>query len=139
MRRLRHLESSAQIRASFGRLARAYVLDFTLANDRAALRTGSRPHIHHPVSRANHFGVMFDHHNRVAGLRELLEHVDDAHRVALMQPHGRLVEHVGHARQTGAELSRQTNALHLAARKARCFARQRQIPQTDVNQKAHAL
>ena len=118
MRCLRHLKAATQIRARFGSFARADVFDFTLTDHRAALRTGSRSHIHHPVGRTNHLGVMLNHDDRVAGLREFLEHLNDASRIALMQANRRLIEHIGHARQTGAKLPGQTNALNFAARKA---------------------
>lgn len=82
---LGHLKSATQIRARFGCFARADVFDFTLTDNRAALRTGSRSHIHHPVGRTNHLGVMLNHDDCVAGFREFLEHLNDASRIALMQ------------------------------------------------------
>ncbi len=56
-----------------------------------------------------------------------------------MQADRRLVEHVHHAHQAGADLAGQANALRLAARKGVGLAVQRQVVQPHVDQKVQAL
>ena len=61
---------------------------------------------------------------------------DEPQVVALVQADRRLVEHVHHARQLGAELRRQPDALRLAARQRRRRAVERQVLEPDVEQEA---
>ncbi len=52
-----------------------------------------------------------------------------------MQPDRRLIQHIQHAGQSGADLTRQPDALRFTARQRRRSARQRQIIQPDIDQK----
>ena len=58
---------------------------------------------------------MLDDDQRVAEVAEMMQRGDQTLVVTLMQPDGRLIEHVHHADQTRADLRGQTNALRLAA------------------------
>ena len=59
--------------------------------------------------------------------------------VALMQADRRLVEHVEHAGQAGADLRGEADALALAAGQRAGRARQRQIIEADIDQKFQPL
>ncbi len=59
--------------------------------------------------------VMLDHDDRVAEVAQVLQRVEQAGIVALVQADTGLVEHVEHAGQARADLRRQPDALALAA------------------------
>ena len=59
--------------------------------------------------------VMLDHDDRVAEVAQVLQRVEQAGVVALVEADGGLVEHVEHAGQAGADLRGQPDALALAA------------------------
>ena len=69
-------------------------------------------------------------------LRELRQRVEQDLVVARMQADGRLVEHVAHALQVGAELRREADALRLAARQRRRGAVEREIAEADRSRNA---
>jgi hypothetical protein len=58
---------------------------------------------------------MLDHDHRVAQVAQAGEGAEQAFVVALVQADRRLVEHVHHADQAGADLAGQADALRLAA------------------------
>ncbi len=58
--------------------------------------------------------VMLDHQNGVAQVAQTPQHLDHAVGVALVQADGRLVEHIQHSGQPGAEQAGQAQALGLA-------------------------
>ena len=75
---------------------------------------------------------------RVAEVAQMLERVEQALVVALVQADRRLVEHVHHARQARADLAREPDALRLAARERVGAAIERQIVEPDVVQETAA-
>ena len=62
--------------------------------------------------------VVLDDDDGVADVTQVLERVEQAVVVALMQPDRGFVEHVEHARQPRADLRREPDALGFAARSA---------------------
>src|SRR5207244_996343 len=78
--------------------------------------------------------VTFDDYHRVADVAQVLQRIEQARIVALMQADRRLVQHVEHAGETGADLRSQPDALALAARQRAGIARQRQIVEADIVQ-----
>ncbi len=58
---------------------------------------------------------MLDHQHRVAEIAQARERLQQPVVVALMQADRRLVEHVEHAGQAGADLGGEADALALAA------------------------
>ena len=64
----------------------------------------------------------------------MTQSLDEPAVVALVQSDARLVEHVQHAGQAGADLSRQPDALRLAAGQRRGRARQGQVAEPDLEQ-----
>ena len=81
---------------------------------------------------------MLDDQHGVAALLELAQHGDQPFVVARVQADGRLVQHIEHANQTGADLRRQPDTLHLAAREGRAFAVEREVIEPHVVQELQA-
>ena len=77
---------------------------------------------------------MLDDDDGVAEVAQALERVEQARVVALMQPDRRLVEHVKHAGEAGADLRGEPDALALAAGQRAGGARERQIIEPDIDQ-----
>ena len=66
--------------------------------------------------------------------RRRLQRFEQARVVALVQADRRLVEHVEHAGEAGADLRGEADALALAAGQRAGGARQRQIIEPDIDQ-----
>lgn len=66
-------------------------------DDAAAVHAGARAEINDEVGAAHGLLVVLDHHEGVAAVAELVEAVEQAVVVAVVQPDGRLIEHVEHA------------------------------------------
>ena len=105
----------------------------------SAVFPGSRADIHQIICRADHLQVVFDHQNGVAQVAQAAQDGDQTLGVALVQADGRLVEHVQHAGQTGAEQGGQAQALGLARRKGRRGALHAQVARADFEQAANAV
>ena len=52
-----------------------------------------RPQINQPVRGANHIQVVFNHHQRMAGVQQLAQGPHELGNVVKVQPGGRLVQH----------------------------------------------
>ena len=90
-----------------------------LGDDAAAVHAGARAHVDDVVGGEDGVAVVLDDDHRVAEVAQALQRVEQARVVALVQADRRLVEHVEHAAQAGADLRRQADALPLAARQRR--------------------
>ena len=109
-----------------------------LCHDLPAVHAGTRADVEHVVGRQNRFLVVLDHDHGVADVAQMPQGFEQACVVALVQADGRFVEHVHHAHQARADLRGQPDALRLATRKGFGGARQTQIIEADVHQKAEA-
>ena len=78
-------------------------------------RTGAD--VHDIIGGADGIFVVLDDDERIPEIAQPLQRVQKFFVVALMQPDARLVEDIQHARERGADLRRQTDALALPARK----------------------
>ena len=96
--------------------------------------TGPRADVDHPVGLADRLLVMLDDDERVAHVSQPHEGVDETAVVALVQPDGRLVEHVEHTHQARADLGGQPDPLGLTARQRPRRARQGEVVQADVDE-----
>ncbi len=95
-----------------------------------------RPDVDHVVRDSNRFFVVLDDDERVPHVAEPHERVYQAPVVPLMQPDGRLVQHVEHPHQPRPDLRSQSDPLSLPTRE-RCRApRQAQVVESHVQQKA---
>jgi hypothetical protein len=79
------------------------VLQGALADDLAAVHARAGP-MSHVVGQADRVLVVLDHDHRVAEVAQAGERAEQAFVVALVQADRRLVEHVHHADQAGADL-----------------------------------
>ena len=100
-------------------------------------RTGA--HIDHVVGSANRILIVLDDDNGIADIAQALKCLDQAFVVALMKTNRRLIQNVQNAHESGADLSCQANALGLTAGKRRRGAIERQIIESDIDQKTQTL
>ena len=104
----------------------------------AAGAAGARAHVDDAIGREHDLRVVLDDEQRVAGVAQLREHVDDAAEVARVQADARLVEHEQRVDERRAERRRQIDALHLAAGQRARLPIERQIAEADVAEVAQA-
>ena len=99
-----------------------------------------RPHVDHPVGGLHHFEVVLDHHDRIALVDQLVQHLHQLGDVVEMQAGGRLVEDVeGAAGGALAELLRELDALRFAARERRRLLADLDVVEADALQRLHLL
>ena len=138
-RRYRDLALAGQIlagdavRVGHDRLGRAF------GDDMPAMDPGARPHIDDPVGGADRLLVVLDDDDGVAEVAQPLQGREQAPVVALVQADRRLVEHIEDPGQPGADLRGQPDALALAAGERAGGARQGQVFEPDILQKAETL
>ncbi len=105
-----------------------------MRNDLAAVDAGAGADVDDMIGGQDRVLVVFDDDHGVADVSQVFERVEQPRVVALMQPDRRLVEHVKHARQPGADLRGEADALAFAAGERAGGPRQRQVLQADVIQ-----
>ena len=110
-----------------------------LGDHEAAVDAGARAHVDDVVGLADRVLVVLDDDHRVAEVAQVLERLEQAVVVALMQADRGLVEHVEHAGEARADLRGEPDALALAARERAGIARERQVAEADVPEEAQAL
>ncbi len=101
-------------------------------DDLAAVDAGGGAHVDDIVGRQDRVLVMLDDDHGVAEVAQVLQRVEQAGVVALVQADRRLVQHVEHAGQARADLRGQADALALAARQRARVARQAEIVEADI-------
>ena len=138
-RRHRDLARAGQVLAGDAVGVGHDLLGGALGDDMAAMDPGAGPHIDDPIGGADRLLVMLDDDDRVAEIAQPLQGHEQAAVVALMQADRRLVEHIEHAGQAGADLRGEPDALALAARQGAGSARQGQVFEPDILQKAEPL
>ncbi len=116
-----------------------HVLRRAEGHDLAAVNAGAGTHVDHVVGGLDRFLVVLDHDHRVSEVSESLQCLYQPRVVALVQADGRLIEHVHHAGEPGADLARQSNPLGLSTREGIGRAREREIVQAHVVQELHAV
>ena len=108
----------------------------TAVHHLAAMLPGGGPDIDNPVGVGDGVLVMLDNDQRVAQIPEPREGFNQTPVIALMQPDRRLIEHIEHADETGADLGGQPDALRLTAGERSGGPGQREVVQADVEQEA---
>ena len=103
-----------------------------------AVHTGTGADINNPVCRSDGVFIVLDHYERVAQIAQRNEGVDQAAIVALMQTDAGLVKHVQHAREPGADLRGQADALGFAAGQGAGRASKRQVVEPNAEQEVEA-
>ena len=106
----------------------------SLRDDLAAVNARARAHVDDIIGGQDRVFVMLDDDHRIAEIAQTPQRLQQTRVVALMQADRGLVEHIKHAREAGADLRGQTDALAFAARQRARTARQRQIIETDVDE-----
>ena len=96
--------------------------------------TGAGAHVNNVVSCANGIFIVLDNKYGISAVPKLLERLNEAIIISLMQTNGRLVQNVENAHKTSANLSCQANTLGLSTRKRCCCTRKREIVQANVYQ-----
>ena len=105
-----------------------------MGDDAAAVDAGAKADIDHVIGGENRVLVVLHHDHGVAEVTEPLQRFQKPRVVALMQPDRRLVEHVEHAGQAGADLRSKPDALAFAAGQGARRAGERQIIEADIDQ-----
>ncbi|MNS80181.1 hypothetical protein D3C72_1138490 [compost metagenome] len=105
----------------------------------SAALTRGRSNVYDPVRVAHGLRVMLDHEQRVAGRLQSSQRQQQRLAVGWMQPGRWLVEHIDHAEQLGRQLRSEPQPLQFARRQGRCAAVQRQIAQSEIDERGHPL
>ena len=126
----------AQILPGVALLHLGDVLGRALGDDAAAAVAALGPHVDHPVGGLDDLQVVLDHHHRVAGVGQLVQHLQQLGHVVEVQARGRLVQDVeraagGAARQLLGEL----DALRLAARQRGGLLADVDVAEADARQR----
>ena len=82
----------------------------------AAVDAGARAHVDDVVGGEDRVAIVLDDDDAVAEVDEAAQRLEQARVVARVQADRRLVEHVEHADQRGADLRGEADALAFAAR-----------------------
>ncbi len=110
--------------------------DRALVDDLAALAAGPRAEVDDVVGGGDERRVVLDHDHGVAGVRQPAQDGGEAGRVARVQAHRRLVEHVERAGERAAERGREGDALRLAAREGPRLPAEGQVAEAHVHEEA---
>ena len=105
----------------------------------AAVLTGTRADVDHPVGGPDRVLVVLDHDQGVAEVLEPDQGLDQAVVVALVEADRRLVEHVEDADQAGADLGGQPDPLRLATGQRARGPVEGEVVEADVEQEVEAL
>ena len=84
----------------------------------------------------DHIRIVLDHNQRVPEIPQAGECPEETLGVALMQPDGRLIEHIDGSGEPSTELGRQANSLRFSATQRVCRTTQREVVESDVAQEA---
>ena len=99
-------------------LAGEHLVERAVADDLAAMDAGAGAHVDDIIGVADRVLVMLDDEHGVAEIAQALERDEQAVVVALVEADRGLVEDVEHAREAGADLAGEADALALAAARA---------------------
>ena len=108
-------------------------------NHFASVPAGAGSQVDDVIGAPNRLLVVLHHQHGIAQVAQRFERLQQAGIVAVVQPDRRLVQHVEHAAQLGADLRGQPYALPFAAGERGRRTIQRHIPQANVVQKTKPL
>ena len=100
---------------------------------------GAGADIEHVVGGADGVLVVLDDNHGVAEIAQALKSFEQPRVVALVQADRRLVQHVKHAGEAGADLRGEPDALALAAGQRARRTREREIIEPDIDQELQPL
>ena len=116
----------------------AQALRLAPVDDPPASLARPRPDVEHAVGGKHHLRIVFDHHQRVAGVAQPLHDADHPAHVARMQADGGFIQHEQGVDQRGAERGGQIDALDLATRQRARLPVEGEIGEADIGQIAQA-
>ena len=93
----------------------------------AAVDPGPRTDVENIVRLADRFLVVFNHDHGIALITQVFKRCQKTVIVALVQTDGRLVQHIQHARQAGADLRREPDPLAFATGQGAGVTRHSQV------------
>jgi hypothetical protein len=132
----RRLRAARQIIGGQAVLVGETVFELAVRHHFAAMDAGAGAHVDDVVGGADGVFVMLDDEDGVAEIAEALEGDEQAVVVALVEADRRLVEDVEDARQAGADLAGEADALALAAGQGAGGAVEVQIFEADIVEEA---
>ena len=91
----------------------------SFGHDPAAVRSGPRAHVDEPVRRPDDVDIVLDDDDRIPPAGHVLEHGDEAVRIAGVESDGGLVQDVGDSGETGPELAGKPQAPGFSSRQRR--------------------
>src|SRR5215471_4723425 len=95
------------------------------------MTTGSRPQVNYIVCATDRLFIMLDHQHGVSQVPQVLQCIQEAAVVTMMEPDRRLIQDIQDAAQFRSNLSGQTNPLSLASRQRCSRAVERNIAEPD--------
>jgi hypothetical protein len=98
------------------------------------LGAGAGPEIDDMIRKADDRGFVLDDEHRVALVAQPKQDAAHPLHVVCVQSHARLVEDVGHVRETRAQVSHELHSLRLATGQAAALPSQGEIAEPDVHQ-----
>ena len=107
-------------------------------DDAPAALAWPRADVEHAVGGKHHLRIVFDHHQRIAGITQPLHDADHPAHVARMQADAGLIQHEEGIDQRGAERGGQIDALDLATRQRPRLPVEGEISETNIGQIAQA-
>jgi hypothetical protein len=110
-----------------------------LGDDLAAMDARPRADVEHMIGAADGFLVMLHHDDGVAEVAQPAQRLEQPGIVALVQPDRGLIEHVQHTGQSRADLRSEPDSLAFAARERARGAREREVLESDVDEKLEPL
>ena len=131
--------AAGEVQAGLGVAVLEQLLDRARVDDLAAVLAGAGADVDDPVGGPDGVLVVLDHDQGVAEVLEPDQGLDQPVVVALVQADARLVEHVEHAHEAGADLGGQPDALRLAAGQRGRGPVEREVVEPDVEQEAQPL
>ena len=108
-------------------------------HERAAVHAGTGPKVDEVVGGEDRFLVVLDHDHGVAEIAQPAQGVEQSSVIALMQADRGLIEDIHHAGETRTDLTRQTDALRLAARERVGTTFERQVLEPYVHEEAQSI
>ena len=106
-----------------------------LRHDLPAARARAGAEIENVIRGANRVFIVLDHDDGIAQVAQPAQRADQPVVVALVQADARLIQHVKAARQPGANLRGEPDALRLAAAQGAALAIQREIAEPHLDEK----
>ena len=128
-----------EIRTCDGSLVLKNLLDATLSDNRPSQRTCPGPKIPNRIGTSYHVAIVLYNQQRISQIPQLMHRADQFFIVPRMKPNRGLIQYIQHPAQSCSELTGKSNPLRLATRECVRRSPERQIIQSNIDQKSKAL